>query len=170
MLPTLLLAAALSAGPGPAAPALRLEEDWEERAWEEEEERRPRLFLSVWGGEGFLAGGDGRGAPSVAAEVAWAFSKLDVGLAGFGYRGVRDDPSAWARGGLVRLTQRFHTRRGFDAAFTLGFGAARAPDWIGWYQVALGMRVPLGPFFLGAELSFEQLDILRLAGGLGVAF
>ena len=94
-----------------------------------------------------------------------------MGLAGFAYRGVRDDdPDGWARGGLVRLTQRFHTWRGFDAAFTLGLGAARAPAWMAWYQVALGVRVPLGPLFLGAELSFEQLEILRVAGGLGVAF
>jgi hypothetical protein len=41
---------------------------------------------------------------------------------------------------------------------------------MGWYQVALGMRFPLGPAFLGAELSFEQLDILRVAGGMGFAF
>jgi hypothetical protein len=95
---------------------------------------------------------------------------VDVGLAGFAYRGTPDQANQWVRGGLLRLTQRFRTWRGFDAALTLGLGAARAPAWIGWYQVALGMRVPLGPLFLGAEVSFEQFDILRVAGGVGVAF
>jgi hypothetical protein len=124
----------------------------------------------VWGGAGFLAGGTGRSAPSLSAEAAWAFRQVDVGFAGMAYRGARDDANQWMRVGLVRLTQRFHTHRGFDATFSLGVGAARVPYWIGWYQVALGMRLPLGPLFLGAELSFEQLEILRVAGGLGLAF
>ncbi len=169
MLPPLLLAAALAAAPA-APPALRQQEDWEETDAEEEEPRPKRLFFSVLGGDAWLDGGAGRSAPNVSAEVAWAFRRLDVGLAALAYHGAGDDRDGWARVGLVRLTQRFHTRRGFDATFSLGFGAARAPGWLGWYQVALGMRVPLGPLFLGAELSFEQLDILRLAGGLGVAF
>ena len=150
---------------------MRQEEDWSEQEWEEHERRRPHLFLSVWGGNGWLAGGNGQSSANVAAEAAWAFQSLDLGLAGMAYRGVRDDrKDEWARVGLLKLIQRFHTRRGFDATFSIGFGAARAPAWIGWYQVALGMRVPLGPLFLGAEVSFEQFDILRVAGGVGVAF
>ena len=33
-----------------------------------------------------------------------------------------------------------------------------------------GMIIPLGPLFVGGELAFEQLNILRLAGGIGLAF
>jgi hypothetical protein len=149
---------------------LRQQDDWEEYERQEEERRRPHLLLSVWGGDAWLAGGTGQSTPNVSAEAAWAFPSVDVGLAAMAYRGVRDDRNAWARIGLLKLIQRFHTGRGFDAAFSLGLGAARTPAWIGWYQVALGVRVPLGPLFLGAEFSFEQLDILRVAGGLGVAF
>jgi len=95
---------------------------------------------------------------------------VDVGLEALAYRGAGDTRNDWARIGLVKLTQRFAMRRGLEATFSIGVGAARTPAWVGWYQVALGMRVPLGPIFVGAELSFEQLDILRVAGGLGVAF
>jgi hypothetical protein len=124
----------------------------------------------VWGGAGFLTGGEGRSTPNLSAEVAWAFSRVDVGLAAMAYRGAFDDPGRLARVGLLRLTQRFQTRHGFEAAFTMGVGAARTPGWMGWYQVALGMRLPVGPAFLGAELSFEQLQILRVAGGMGFTF
>jgi len=169
VLAPLLLAASVAAGPS-AMPDLRLQEEWEEPGWEEEEKKPPRLFFSVYAGDAWLDGGAGRSAPNVSAEVSWAFRRLDVGLQALGYRGAGDDRNGWARVGLLRLTQRFHTWRGFDATFSLGFGAARTPAWIGWYQVAIGMRVPLGPLFLGGELSFEQLDILRVAAGLGVAF
>jgi hypothetical protein len=49
-------------------------------------------------------------------------------------------------------------------------GAGRPRGWRAWYQLAIGMRVPLGPLFLAGELAFEQYDLLRLGGGLGVAF
>jgi hypothetical protein len=192
VLATLVLAAALAAVPGegtpslsvalpppraaPAAPrlgvpALRLleQEDWEDPRWEEEE-RHPHVHFSAWAGEAFAGGGSGRSSAFFSAEAAWLFSRLDVGLAGSWYRSLRDASREWTPVVHTRITQRFQTRRGFEAAFSLGLGAGRPAGWVGWFQVALGMRVPLGPVFLGGELAFEQYDILRLGGGLGVEF
>ena len=178
MLPPLLLAAALASSPAapassPSPPPLVLhqEDDWEEHGGQEERPP-PRLLLSAWGGEGFLAGGSGAGIGLLSAEVAWAFRSVDVGISGTAYRNVPADDVVHPVTPVVllRLTQRFHTRRGFDAAFSLGFGAGRLASWHGWYQVAMGLRVPLGPLFLGGELAFEQLDILRLSAGIGVGF
>ena len=101
--------------------------------------------------------------------MAWAFEHLDLGLAGYGYRGLAD-ASTWTPVAIVRLTQRFPMRTGIEAAFGLGFGAARPRGWEAWFQVALGVRYPLGPMFLAGELSFERGDLLRLAAGLGVRF
>jgi len=70
--------------------------------------------------------------------------------------------------GRLRLTERFETRRGFDAALSLGIGGARSSHWEAYFQVALGVRVPLGPLFLAGELAFEQNDAFRAAAGLGV--
>ena len=200
MLPTLLLAAALAASPptSPAreaeteqqrspptgergggekglilalpTPTLRQEEEWEAREGHDEEERRPHVLLSAWGGAGFLAGGSGASAGFVSAEAAWAFRSVDLGIQGTAYHDLPDARQAVTPVTLVRLTQRFHTRRGFDASFTLGLGAGRYAGWRGWYQVAMGLRLPLGPLFVGGELAFEQLNILRLAGGIGLAF
>jgi len=69
---------------------------------------------------------------------------------------------------LARVTQRFQTRRGLDATFTFGAGAARQVDWKAWFQVALGLRLDLGPIFLAGELGFEQDGLLRLGAGVGV--
>jgi hypothetical protein len=65
--------------------------------------------------------------------------------------------------------QRFPMRSGVEATFALGLGAARPRTWEAWFQVALGVRLPLGPLFLGGELAFERGDLLRLSAGLGVA-
>lgn len=188
MIPTLLAAAlaavaAGSTGPGaapaaadlhPAAAPLRLQQGWDEQQWDDEqyqeEERHPHLLLSVWGGEAFASGGSGRSSGFFAAEADWVFSGLDVGLQGARYRSLRESTRLWTPVILTRVTQRFRTGRGVEAAFTLGLGAGRPAGWIAWYQVAIGMRVPLGPVFLAGELAFEQYDILRLGGGLGVAF
>jgi hypothetical protein len=187
VLSTLVLVASLASGasdlalrppPGGALPLPALEarralhqEDGSDEPQEDDEDRpRKHLLLSGWGGEALAHGGSGRASSFYGGEVAWAFSELDVGLAFSEYRALRDATRAWTPVVLTRITQRFLTRRGFEAAFSLGFGAARPSGWIGWYQVAIGGRVPLGPFFVGAELAFEQYDIIRLGGGLGVAF
>ncbi len=189
MLPTLALVASLAAGaaaPGdlalrlpaldaPAGPGrivLRQEDGSDEQQEDEneDEERRPHLLVTAWGGEGLAGGGSGRASSTWGGEVAWAFSELDVGVAASWYRSLRDASRTWTPAVLMRVTQRFMTSRGFEAAFSLGFGAGKPSGWIGWYQVALGMRVPLGPAFVGAEVSFEQYDIIRPAALVGVGF
>lgn len=213
MLPTLLLAAVLSAAPGVAlehpsppragepdrpslapflehpspprsggegqgrgGPRLTLAQsdddayDDDVRPEDEDERRRPHVLLSAWGGEALAHGGSGRSSSFYGGEAAWVFSSLDLGISGAWYRSLRDATREWTPVVMTRVTQRFLTRRGFEAAFSLGFGAGRPSGWIGWYQVALGMRVPLGPLFLGGELAFEQYDIIRLGAGLGVGF
>lgn len=162
-----VLALALAVSPG--APGLAQAEDWE-LPYDGEEDDRPRLFLSVWGGDALDTGGAGSSSAVLGGEVAWAFSSLDLGVAAYGYRDLRDAARAWTPVALLRLTQRFETGRGVDATFSFGVGAGRPDDWKAWFQVALGVRVPLGPIFLGGELAFEQLDLLRLMGGLGLAF
>ncbi len=178
MAAALALSACLAAAPpvaavddGEAAARRGLaQEEWEAPGYEEEDEHRPRLLLSAWGGEALDAGGAGHGSALLGGEVAWAFDVLDLGLAGYGYRALVDAKRDWTPVVLLRLTQRFRTRRGLEAAFSFGVGAGRPDEWIAWFQVALGVRVNLGPLFLGGELAFEQYDLLRLAAGLGVAF
>lgn len=193
MLPTLLVvslvtaaAPAALAAPGPrvadlvlAAPRLALplaqrddgyDDANDEPQYEDEERRQPHLLLSGWAGEGLARGGSGRSSSFYGGEVAWAFSSVDLGVAGSWYRSLRDATRQWTPVVLTRLTQRFMTRRGFEAAFSLGFGAGKPSGWIGWYQVALGIRLPIGPLFLGGEVAFEQYDIIRLGAGLGVGF
>lgn len=160
----LLLAAILA-----SAPALASAQDdpWDE---EEDGERERRLSVIAWGGHGFDLGGDGRDGARVGGEVAWAFDSLDVGLAGYGYRELRESTREWTPVALLRLTQRFETRRGLEAAVTLGGGAARTDGWEAWFLFGLGLRVDLGPMFLAGELAFEEDDQLRLMAGLGARF
>lgn len=155
---------------GGGATALRQEEGYDEPDDEDDGAPAAHLFLSGWGGEAFAGGGTGRASAFYGGEVAWAFSQLDLGLAGSFYRSLRDASRTWTPVVLTRVTQRFTTGRGLQAAFSVGLGAGRPSGWIGWYQVALGVRLPLGPFFLGGELAFERYDIIRLAGGLGIGF
>lgn len=159
-----VLAVALAAAP------LAQEEDWQQQAYEDEGEDRPRLFLSAWGGTAYDAFGAGSSSTLVGGEVAVAFDSMDVAVAGYGYRDVPGATRDWTPVTLVRLIQRFRTRGGVEATFSLGAGAGRPSGWTAWYQVALGMRVGFGPVFLGGEIAFEQFDLLRLAAGLGVAF
>ncbi len=155
----LLLALALAATQG---------EDWDDRGWQEED--RARVFVSAWGGQAFDVGTRAGGnAPVLGGELAYAFGFGDLGLAGYGY-GLQGTASRWTPVALLRLTNRFETRRGLDATFTFGLGAGRPDGWVAWYQVALGMRLDLGPLWLGGELSFERYDLLRLLGGVGVKF
>lgn len=133
-------------------------------------ESRPRLLVTGWGGGFVGTPGSGRAGGALGGgEVAWSFDAMDVGVQALA---ARLGPAAEGTSPLLllRLGQRFETRRGLEAVFTLGVGAARRDRWDGWLQVGLGARVPLGRLFLAAELAFEQDDLLRLAGGLGARF
>jgi hypothetical protein len=154
---------------GPLSPG-RLALAQEEYGWEggDDEERAPRLFITAWGGEAFdVGGGDGNGGSAFGGEVAYALGFGDLGVWASAYK-IRNGGEDWAPIALLRLTNRFPAGRGLDAAFTFGVGAGRPADWRVWFQVALGVRFDLGPMFLAGELAFEQEQLLRLSGGLGV--
>lgn len=161
-----VLAVALASAPAAQA------QEWSPPPWEEEDEGegRRRLFLSAWAGEVLEDGGAGRSSTILGGEVAWAFEVIDLGAAAYGYRDFRGSEREWTPVLLVRLTQRFRTRGGVEGAFGFGVGAGRPDGWEAWFQAAVGVRVPLGPVFLGGEIAFEQLDLLRLSAGLGIAF
>ena len=173
----LALAAADAVGEGGVATSLspgRLElagaTAQDEYGWEgsDEEDGGPRLFITAWGGEAFdVGGGDGDSGAAFGGEVAYALGFGDLGLWGSAYK-IRNGGQEWAPIALLRLTNRFATRRGLEAAFTFGVGAGRPANWRVWFQVALGLRLDLGPMFLAGELAFEQDQLLRLSGGLGV--
>ncbi|WP_242346343.1 hypothetical protein [Anaeromyxobacter terrae] len=143
----------------------------DEYGWEggaDDEEHAPRLFLTAWGGEAFdLGSGEKHSGSAFGGEVSYALGFGDLGVWGSAYK-IRNGGKDWAPVALLRLTNRFQTRRGLEAAFTFGVGAGRPTDWRVWFQVALGLRLDLGPMFLAGELSFEQDQLLRLSGGLGV--
>jgi hypothetical protein len=174
----LVLAAALAAAPAPSASlsAIAMAEPLRQDVWDappqsdDDDELRSRIRLTAWAGEALASGGTGRGSTFAGGEMGWAFERLDLGVAGSAYRNLRDATREWAPVVLARITQRFHTGRGIEAAFGFGIGAGRPRGWTAWYQLALGVRVPLGPLFLAGELAFEQYDLLRLGAGLGVAF
>jgi hypothetical protein len=133
------------------------------------EASEPRVLVTGWAG-GFVAlPGTEEGGGLVGGEVTLRLRSLDVGV-----QAVTTwlDQGAGRRSPilLLRLGQRFESRRGVEATFTLGLGAARRERWEGWFQLGVGARVPLGPLFVAAELAFEQVDLLRLAGGIGAAF
>lgn len=159
-----MLAAALA-----ATLALSIGQAWDDEEPDYEEERQKRVSVSAFGG-GLFEPGEGRSDSAYGGEVSYAFDGIEVGAYGAAYRlpeGVNENSPVM----LVRLIQRFPTYRGLDAMFALGVGAGRVEDWEAWFQVALGMRLNLGSaLFLSGELSFEQNDLLRLAGGLGVRF
>ncbi len=159
-----LLALALAASPG-----LALADDEYPPADEQQDEGGHHLSIAAWGGEALDESKTGRSYGLVGGEVAWAFDQLDVGVAGYGYRGL-SDTRTWTPVALVRLVQRFEMRSGVEATFGLGVGAGRPAGWEAWFQVGLGVRVAFGPMFLGGELDFERGDLLRLAAGLGVNF
>lgn len=147
------------------------QEDWETDAFEDERgEAGPRIHLTAWGGEVLEDGGGGRSSSFLGGEAAWAFDGLDLGLAAYGYRELSRSTHEWTPVVLVRLAQRFRTRRGVEASFGIGVGAARTDGWEAWFQAALGVRLRLGPAFVAGELAFEQVDLLRLGAGFGVSF
>ena len=155
---------------GAAEAGAESREQDDEYGWEGDdgdEDGAPRLFVTAWGGEAFDLGGDGRDGAAFGGEVAYALAFGDLGLWGSAYK-IRNDGEDWAPIALLRLTNRFPAGRGVEAAFTFGVGAGRPQDWRLWFQVALGMRLDLGPMFLAGELAFEQEQLLRLSGGLGV--
>jgi hypothetical protein len=169
--------ARLTVGPRAAPPsgraagvARRAWDDEQPPGYADEDEPRPHVLVSVWSGEALGGGGSGRSSSFFAGEADWAFEHLDLGVQGAAYRSLTDSTRAWTPVALLRLTQRFRGRRGAELAFGFGLGAGHPSGWTAWYQVTLGVRVPLGPVFLGAELAFEQYDLLRLGGGIGVAF
>ena len=137
---------------------------------EGEDEHPARVLVSAWGGSAFTTGADSGSAPLLGGEVAWAFDTVDVGVAGYGYRKLPDATREWTPVAMLRLTQRFDTGRGFEAAFTVGLGAGRPDRWEAWYLIALGVRAGAGPLFIAGELGLEQLNQLRLAAGVGVRF
>lgn len=160
------LALCLAAGP------LAQDDDALPPPWEEAEGEgvERRLFLQGWFGEVLEDGGSGRSGAAYGGEVAWAFDALEVGVSAHAYRQLSRATREWTPVLLLRLTQRFRMRGGVEGSFGFGLGAGRPDGWDGWFQAAVGVRVPLGPLFLGGELAFEQIDLLRLAAGVGVAF
>ncbi len=163
MTAAVLLALSLATAP--------LAQEWDEGDFEEGRGGdEPRIHLVAWGGEVLEDGGGGRSSSFLGGEAAWAFEGLDLGLAAYGYRELPRSTRAWTPVVLVRLAQRFRTRRGLEASFGIGVGAARTDGWEAWFQAALGVRLRLGPAFVAGELAFEQVDLLRLGAGIGVSF
>jgi hypothetical protein len=162
--PALVAALLLAAAPGAAKAYDPFEDDPPGEATE------PRVLVTGWaGGFAALPGSEQGGGGLAGGEVTLRLRPLDVGVQAV---------TTWLDEGagrvspilLLRLGQRFESRRGVEATFTLGLGAARRERWEGWFQVGVGARVPLGPLFLAAELAFEQVNLLRLAGGIGAGF
>lgn len=135
-----------------------------------DEEHPPHVLLAAWGGGAFQTGQSGGSSALYGGEAAWAFSSLDLGVAGYAYRKLPDATREWTPVALARLTQRFQTARNVEAAFTIGLGAGRVDHWQTWFQVALGIRAGAGPLFLAGEIGLEQLNQFRLAAGVGVRF
>ncbi|MGB8931936.1 MAG: hypothetical protein WCC48_11875 [Anaeromyxobacteraceae bacterium] len=137
-------------------------------------EHEPRLDLTLWGGQGWMGGTTGRRSEAYAGEATWRFDRLDLGLSG-GCYALRSETSAgalepyFAPVYLVRIGQRFETRNGLLAKFTVGGGAAKTAAWRSWFQVALGARATFGPAFVAGELAFESDEFMRLAVGVGVS-
>ncbi len=130
----------------------------------------PRLYLTAWGGALVDTGGQFPAAGFGGGEVAWAFDALDVGVLAQGYRLGHRARTPFTPVILGRILQRFETRRGLEATLGIGVGAGRTDHWIGWFQFAVGLRIYEGPFFIAGEFGFEQLDLFRIAGGVGARF
>jgi hypothetical protein len=130
-----------------------------------------RVHVVAWGGTLLDLRGNSSAAGLAGGEVAYSFDSLDVGIMAQGYRLDRARSTReWTPVVLLRLEQRFETRRGLEAIVALGLGAARPIDWQAWFQFAFGLRLGLGPLFIAGEVGFEQLDLFRLAAGVGVRF
>jgi hypothetical protein len=161
--------AALAAVPGPARASGDEEEDDAFDAPARRDDGR-RLSLMAFGGELSAFSGSGRAsAPIYGGEVAWRFEAVELGVLGQAAR-LRSGESDWSPIVLLRITERFQSRRGLEGSISFGIGGAREDRWRTWFQVGLGARLDLGPIFLNGEVGFEQADFIRLAAGLGTRF
>jgi hypothetical protein len=132
---------------------------------------RDHLHLSALGGVLFATSGRSDTYEFAGVETAFVLESMDLGLLLQGYHlGTRRANAEWSPVLLARFLNRFETARGLEATFGLGIGAGRVTGWTAWYQLVLGMRLIEGPLFITGELGFEQLDLFRLAGGLGLKF
>lgn len=159
MLPV-LLALALLAHPDPAA-----DEDEEEVV---EEGGPSGLVLAAVAGvavEAFQA--NGRTFPFGGVQVGWAFGDMEVGALAQAYHFGDAAVTPWSPVLLLRIDQRFRTARGVSADLGLGVGAGRVDTWKAWFQATLGVRLEQGPLLLGAEVGFEQNQLLRLGASIG---
>lgn len=162
--------AALAAAPGPARAAD--EEDEDDDAFDAPARRDEgrRLSLMAFGGELSAFSGSGRSSATLyGGEVAWRFEAVELGVLGQAAR-LRSGASDWSPIVLLRITERFQSRRGLEGSISFGLGGAREDRWRTWFQVGLGARLDLGPIFLNGEVGFEQADFIRLAAGLGTRF
>jgi hypothetical protein len=132
---------------------------------------RDHFHLSALGGVLFATSGPSDTYEFAGVEAAFVLESMDLGILAQGYHlGTRRANAEWSPVILARFLNRFETARGVEATFGLGIGAGRATGWTAWYQLVLGLRISEGPIFLTGEVGFEQLDLFRLAGGLGVRF
>ncbi len=111
---------------------------------------------------------NGRTFPFVGALLGWAFGDLEVGALVQAYHFRDAAVTPWSPVILARLDQRFETARGVSADLGLGLGVARVDQWKAWFQATLGVRLQRGPLVLGAELGFEQNQLLRLGASVGL--
>jgi len=159
----LLLAAAL-------LPACVAAQEEDEETFSAPPPDQDRVHLTALGGALFDLSGSGGTYSFVGGELAYAFESMDVGILAQGYRLGRRASSVWSPVVMARFLQRFETRRGLEATFGIGLGAGKTDRWVGWYQLALGVRLIEGPLFVQGELGFEQLDLFRLGAGIGLRF
>lgn len=110
----------------------------------------------------------GRSFPFAGAQLGWAFGDMEIGALVQAYHFGDAAVAPWSPVLLLRLDQRFETARGVSADLGLGVGAGRVDEWKAWFQVTLGVRLEQGPLILGAELGFEQNQLLRLAASVGL--
>ncbi|HET9594370.1 MAG TPA: hypothetical protein VFP65_02250 [Anaeromyxobacteraceae bacterium] len=163
-LPAIVLAAALVPG------SVRAQDD-DEYTFTPPPPERDHFHLSALGGVLFSTSGRSETYEFAGVEGAFVLDSADLGVLVQGYHlGTQRANAQWSPVILARFLNRFETARGLEATFGIGIGAGRANGWTTWYQLVLGMRLIEGPIFITGELGFEQLDLFRLGGGLGIRF
>jgi hypothetical protein len=123
-----------------------------------------------WGGAGFKVDATGETPPLAGLEASYALELMDVGILQQAYQLKENGHYRVVPATLLRVEERFETRRGLDAVLAFGLGGAKAAQWELWYHIALGLRLNLGPVIIGGEVGFEQFELLRLAGCAGISF
>jgi hypothetical protein len=169
---SLLLLSAIALAAAAAVPAQVRALDDEDDAFDAPQrgDEPRRLSLMAFGGELSAVSGSGRSSAALyGGEVAWTFDAVELGLLGQAAR-LRSGPNEWSPIVLVRITERFRSRRGLEGSFSFGLGGAREDRWKTWFQAAIGARLDLGPIFVGGEVGFEQADFFRFSAGLGTRF